>query len=868
MSKNTTAKPLTDNTRKLIIIIAIALVAVIILSVALALILRTEEKTPADNSTDNSTSSTLPIKNGDFLYASSEATGFPRTAVNWTKYGYKAVSGSTHDFQSITGNDKSVMGIIDVDSDNWSDVLADLAAESVTDIQNPGVHSDELEDTNVYMIANKQAFAASILSDSTSVASGASVKITVWLNATQVTSGNAVIMIQKSTVSAKEENWYAYDFQIADEKGIEGENGWRGYEFYIFNRESSTKYIRVSVGLGDVYQQGATADEGKGAEGILFVDDISYETVTANEYREQVDNNHNEVENVFKPFQIIENEDITDESKYFELKKDNDETSTPVVYASSDEYVNAAGYSPFTIRDDFKDGDTGFVIYKVSQQGENKITALRLTQQINLAYSQVDKDHYHISFWLRVEQNDGHQATKANVFVQKQNAEGEWEDLSNGSFTSITTSQEIADDTNCGWVKYDIYLKPSSTTSAEHPDVLSILFVLGNKDGYSEDDIKDGIAPRGSMYVTSPAYEQISYKDYNNASSGSYVKKINLIGDSSSTSVTNGSFSDVNNIGDEPTSWTPVFAGDNAIYKDGQGNQLADDKRLASLVEGSGVNKNYDGTSVDDAQKNVLQVKTNGTNFGYISSDISLSSRTVYVFSVLVKTEQGGKPFVYLVDTSKERDEAIVGRIEDDYDAEQQKLLDNLFDYSLTDVVDSANGWVRYYLVYVTGNETASVRLALFNGAIDGVGEDATFATGTVLYDNVKMKSIGTYSFVDDDETEEPTHYLVEFSANSGYEDAIDALTGEDHRAVIVDGELALALGGNGLVQPDTDAWDEMTKIPEKEDNGDEDNGTTTKTPSETDWGLLMSVISSVLLVAALLIVFVIKLFQRKRNAA
>ena len=864
MSKKTAVQPLSDNTRKLIIIIAIALVAVIVLSIALALILKTDVKTPAVDTTDPSTSSTLPIKNGDFLYTSSDDTGYPRNAVNWTKYTYN--DGST--FETINSDEKSVMGIVDVSKDNWDSVVVPDLTDAGISVSNPGVHSDELDDNNVYMIYNRESTTASILSESASVASGASIKITVWLNTAQLAEGSqAVIMIQKSTVSAKEENWYAYNFQI------EKKDGWQSYDFYIFNREASTKYVRVSVGLGNVYfaEEGATA--GKGAEGVLFVDDITYETKTADDYRQQVDDPKNiEVAKVSKPYEVIENEDITDESKYFELEAALD-TEKVEPFAASDEYVAEAGYSPFTNRDDFKDGKSGFVIYKVTQNGTG-VTALRLNANgdnkgdhngVTLQSSVINKDHYHISFWIRLDKQDGHAATKANVYVQKWvDADNDWKDIENGSFARITTSQEIDTDANCGWVKYDIYLKPATAQKEE----ISILFVLGSKDPYTEDNENSGVIPRGSLYVTSPAYETISYKDYNSASSGSL--KLNLNGASTTrASITNGSFSDVNNLGNEPTSWTPVFAGDNAIYKDGKGNALdkMENKTLRdkSRTAGSGVVRS--DSSTDDAQKNALQITTDGTNFGYISSDISLSSRTVYVFSVLAKVDSGSKPFIYLIDNSKDRDKAVIARVEG-----TQGDLEGVFDYPRNYGGDDASdGWVRYYIVFVTGDDSVTVRLALFNGKIDPKNESEVSTTkSTVLYDNALLTAIGTYSFVEDEDNKDATEYLTKFTATSRYQKALDALTTEDHDAIDLESDAIKALGEKGFVQPDEDEWSEMRQIPaDSDDDGDTDeDDTTPTTPREVDWGLLMSVISSVLLVAALLIVFVIKLFQRKRPRA
>lgn len=827
---------MSDNTKKWMIIGAILLLAAIILTVVLTLMLQADPKKPAGNDTPDSNTSTLPIKNGDFMYASSEDTTYPKTAMNWTKYGYKDVSGSSHDFNSIGTTEKVVMGIVNTDTDNWSTVADDLAIEGIT-ATNPGVHADiEADDGNVYMIATKEATSASILSDSASIAASTSVKITVWLNTAQLADGtNAVIMIQKSTVSAKSENWYAYNFEVGQA------DGWQAFEFYIFNREASTKYIRVSIGLGNVYGGLDESAEITG-EGVLFVDDISYETVTADVYRQYAD----ETEDGDTTYKIIENEDITADSEYRALKSTNG--SQVVTFDTSSQYVDHAGVSPFTNRDDFNGADgepSGFTIYQIGHNGSatTDAIALRLTDTITLLSSDTDKDHHHFSFWIRVSQVN--KVAKANVYVQKVVGEGEYEDLSNGSFTAIATNQEIEDDTNCGWIKYDIYLKPSAVETE-----ISILFVLGNKDGYTDDEISKGLIPNGDMYVTSPAYELISYKDYSNASSGSYVKKLDLVGSSATTSVTNGSFSNLNNTGVKPSNWTPAFAGDNSIYKDGMGDaEIAGLNRLATDVEGSGTIKNASFAPTDDDQHNILQIKNNtATSFGYLSSDINLSARTVYVFSVLAKTDGDLNPYFYLIDNSKDREDAVIASVTSKY-AEGVTINESLFGQVSEDELNPDNpGWVRYYIVYVTGAESKTVRLALFNGSIDG----STLVQGTVYYDNVDMKTLGTYSLVEDEENEDADHYIVRWNENSNYDKTFEQL--------LEDGDLENIT----VVQPTEEEWEEMKLIPAEEEEPTPVDPE--PTPSEVDWGLLLSVISSIALVAALLVVIVIKVF-RKRNS-
>ena len=923
MNKKTkTAAPLSENTRRAIIITAIIAVAVIVLSVALALILRPTTTTPPANDPSSSGSSSLDIRNGDFYYTSSDDTAYPKTAQNWSRYGYKAVQGSSHDFESLSTNDKAVMGIVTTattsedGSDTWDTVAKDLEVEGVAPT-NPGTHSEDLGDDKVYMISTKEATAASILSDSFSVSSSKSVKVTVWLNTEQLTSGKAVVMLQKSTVSAKAENWYAYNFEVAQKEG------WQALDFYIFNRDSSTKYIRLSVGLGNVYsgEEGyPLVGEGDDAhpiqaEGTLFVDDITYEEVTANDYRAVVDA-ENAANNT--QYKVIENEDIEDESKYLawtlQGKTDFDKT-----YDNATTYANDAGYSPFTNRDDFfkdtetsdpdaevkHDTPTGFTIYKLSHDGSNpsatEPTAIGVRLAvgnvldsgstgkhggINTLYSLWQKDHHHVSFWVRVKQNN--KVSKANIYVQSwETDDNEWKDLDSGSWTAQVSSQDIDTDSNCGWVKYDVYLKPAAVDRE-----VSILVTLGSKDGvYTDEQTQSKLFPSGEMYITRPAYEKISSKDYNNASSGTYAKKLDLTGSSATTSVTNGTFSNVSNSAMQPSDWTPAFAGDNMLYSDGRGDETIEGiNRKADDVKGSRIERGYalypnikdggDNDNLDDAQKNVLRINNaKATSFGYFSNDITLSARTVYVFSVLTRADvDTAKAHFYLLnnDTSAERSKRVIaeGKALGGAVADKDSALGQAYAGS-----ELGNDWQRLYIVVVTGAESQTARVALFNGKLDGSEK----GTGSVYFDQVQMLSLGSYATADDpDWTEDQTDkkYIVNWTMND-YNLGDEKITVKDFLSkanvdlLVKVGALKLDEGEQSadgsfssltVLQPDEEAWNTMLTVPAEEESDD----TTTETETETestpvDWGLLFSVISSVALVAALLVVLVVKLFKNRK---
>ena len=884
MNKNRTVQPLSENTRKAIIIAAIVAVAVIILSIALALILKPTALSPDDESSSSSGSSSLSIRNGDFQYTTSEDTAFPKTAQNWTRYGYKKADSSTqHDFESISNNENTLMGIVNVsddDDENWNDVAKDLADQGFDNVTNPKLHKNEDEEeedgdgnNNVYMIAAKNSTTASILSDSASVSSGASVKISIWLNIAQLSDDSeAVIMVQKSTVSAVAKNWYAYDFHISKQSDNYNpdENGWQKFDFYIFNRDASTKYIRVSIGIGNVY----SGEEGLDLEnnepitgsGIIFIDDITYETVNANEYRKQVDESP-EDSTLFK---VIENEDIVDKSEYLTLKSENSEYSLDT-FETSELYVEEAGVSPFTKRDDFKDGNN-FAIYKLHNEASDitKPLAMRLDTTISVQSSLYLKDHHHISFWVRV--NQVNKVAYANVFVQKKAADGSWEDVDSSSWEVIETNQDVEEDKNCGWVKYDIYLKPSATQQD-----ISILFVLGKNEDYTAEENRLGLVPNGDLYVTSPAYEKIAYNDYNSASSGSYVKKIDLVGTSASTTITNGSFSSLGSTGNQPASWTPAFGGDNSIFKDGNGNMAADLDRNATTIANSGTVQNFnepvahpdDKTLVlDDEQQNVLRIDNAvATSFGYFSSDFTLSAKSAYVISVMFKAENK-TPYIYLINSNTEtdltdaaeaRDSRIIASVTDtNQKFDKDSTVAELFGY---DYNTFENGWVRYYMVVVTGSESLSVRLALFNGSLDG----AKTQDGTVYYDKVEMRTLGTYSLVKDEDAEEGSeeakYYNVEWTDYNYTEesDEYGANFGE-----LLEKDL-LTEWNIKVHQPTEQEWLDLRLIPDEDETTDNDTtDTDTKEPREIDWGLMFSVISSIALVAALLVVFVIRVYRNK----
>lgn len=853
MSKTTKAKsPMTPSTKKTIIISVICAVMVIILAISLPLMLR---QTVVDDDTDSPDTSTSQayIKNGDFAYWDDE-TSFPKTADNWTKYTYKASEdeGETQGFTKIDSEDSVVAGIVDTNEDSWADVLANLAERGITaTVGNPGIYNADDEDassldTNVFMFATKEATNASIVSTSFSISSQTSAKITVWINTSLLTSGTANVAIQQyssSNLSAKEEFRYAKQFDIAQS------NGWQELSFYVFNRKSSSQSLVVNVGIGNVYT-------GENAEGVLFVDDVTFETVTANEYRLFVDG-----ENATKDSYGIIGEDSTVEAEeYATLAGYN---GTAITQKSTTDYPDldeakseGTSYSPFTSHDKF-------TIYQISNNGTIKDTVALVLDTWNgnnivVKSSDDVKDHLHISFWVRTYKKNV--LAQANIVVQTY-TDSEWTDLSSGSFTSITTSSNIVEDSNCGWTKYDVYLKP--TTSADDGTQIRVLFALGNVNGYAT--TSEYVAD-GSLFVTSPFIENITSSDYSSASSGTYAKKVSLAGDTATTSVSNGSFSSVStNNPSQPTSWTPVFAGDNLLYKDGKGNIRPENLPTSQSSVNGGIIRNNKGDvangecapKYDDSEQNYLKITNNTASaYGYVSADINLSAHTVYSFSVLAKVSAGKSPFIYVVSNATDsRQDAVLAKI-DNATASTNGETDAKFGMIASS--EEGNGWVRYYLVVITGDDTVTARIALFNGSIDGT----KLQDGTVYYDYVTLTTIGNYTidtaeYEEDDEDAPATNRdRIVFTAASGYTVFEELTTEEISSLTTANTNVTVS------AEPDWNAMVEEAMAEDEEDDDDED--TTTK--SGVDVGLLLSVISSVALVGVLLIVVVIRWFRKRNN--
>lgn len=854
MSKNqVTPTQANPNTRTRTIIIAIILVVALVAAAITAGIMFNKTVNPDVEIADSDNNSPQDtIKDGTFeaWTIKKDDSSYPRLANKWwnaytrkststdkTTYFDEIISSSNTEYDSIDEfrtNGSAVYGIIDTETKNgvWDTVKKDVAKLNISLAANPGARPGS-DGTNIYMIAANEATSVALLSNMFSVSSGSYVEVSMWINAANL-KGSARVLIQANqSTSVTAEKLY-----VSEEITSATYGEWKQVKFYLFNQSGSTEYFKVSLGLGDIYTK-----DGATGSGMLFVDDVKYTAVSSNEYRL---NHGNEKYSKVFPATATTGGTAVEVLGY---RGETSEAITPITseaYLATDAAKGSDGkaYSPFLEEDNHQ-------IYTIANNGATDPVYLRLNKTFDLQKrNDYTPDCLHISFSLRMFAQSKN--TKANIVVESLDKDGTtWNKIDSASVSveSVDITEATA---NCGWKLYHLYFKPSDYGT---PDQVRISIYIGSQKGASSAEY----AYNGTLYVTDVAYEEITAGAYDSSStsSDSVVKKVAMTTDVYSGNVTNGSFSVMDKVYGQPSNWTPVFGGSNDIFRDGKGNTIKDAAKTSwNAVNGSGViaNTTNDASKHDDGVKNILKVSTTDTAFGYLSSSMSLSANKTYVISALVKTEAGSKPYIYLVDNSAgtTREEMVIASITD---VASDKAIDGtkyFADYE--DEKFDGNGndvWTRYYFVIVTGSKTRNVRLALMSGDILG----NSTATNTVYYDSVMKEEIGGYTLEQKKDTDETK--TVTYTANDGYT-AYDKMTEENEE-----------LATNGLtnvkvVAPTEEEWKEMTKIEKKDDDSKEDDKTTPNVKVETNWGLFFSILSSIILVAALAVVIVIRIFRKR----
>lgn len=332
------------------------------------------------------------------------------------------------------------------------------------------------------------------------------------------------------------------------------------------------------------------------------------------------------------------------------------------------------------------------------------------------------------------------------------------------------------------WCELTMFVKGSEK---EDTDV-TLKFALGTGDRWASSTLT-----RGSLYVANINGADITQSVYDSASTGTYVKTVNLASASSSYTFTNGAFDDYDtkdenlesgkglkeqNVAATPSNWT--FS-DKTLNPNKSGSNLvagtvalstADNKSFAHSHQTSTVfpnvnanvfdslygdfyDENTDLNSFPGKKAQLLAIGSNdGTTSyaaGFSSNSVTLSANSYYALSVYARTIGDTKFSVFLTgESSVDADSTASTFVVTAKDAE----------------------WTKYTFYIRTGHASVSVKLNLWLGqdvkySTQSTSEDSAKSNGIALFDNVTYNTIDEAKY--NEATVDKTNHKLSFLTDS-----------------------------------------------------------------------------------------------------
>lgn len=372
---------------------------------------------------------------------------------------------------------------------------------------------------------------------------------------------------------------------------------------------------------------------------------------------------------------------------------------------------------------------------------------------------------YRFSVWVKTE--DVKDTSGAYVSLVKK-GDTVKDDSTLTTFSQINTNSDKDgfDPYLNNWCELTMFVKGSEK---EDTDV-TLKFALGTGDRWASSTLTSG-----SLYVANINGADITQSVYDSASTGTYVKTVNLASASSSYTFTNGAFDDYDtkdenlesgkslkeqSIAATPSNWTfsdktlnPNKSGSNlvagVISLDKDGNKFAHthqtDKTFPN-IDASKFDNFYadlyaEGTDLNNRPGNKPQILAIGSNdstkkyaAGFSSNSVTLSANSFYALSVYARTVGNTKFSIYL--TGESSVDSGNGH------------------FTVTNTTDS--DWTKYTFYIRTGHASVSLKLNLWLGedskySAQDLSEDEAKSSGAVFFDNV------TYNTIDEAKYNEAT---------------------------------------------------------------------------------------------------------------
>ncbi len=488
----------------------------------------------------NSKKYSMLLPDPDFLNTTS--TSMPYSPAGWT-----ATAGTG------TGNTAptsyTYKGIMDVSDAKWT--------ESITNTYgaNPGLHPGAIDNNVLYIrtYSNTPSAYGYVGKQNIRVTLGTLVKISVWVN-TSLLEVTGLGEDDEPYSNATRGAWIvltgAGEYMI---ERIDTQNQWVECSFYILGNQYRNKDFSLELWLG----RGGADDKTTLTLGTAFFDSVTIEEVqTINSYedREDLFNTYsnpalyNPAYNKVIDLQSISggsaiNNELIDNANFDTLGLDGlpeGWTFSPVENVkNTDTDVDVALITKAHIDDETMDEKAWMSEYGINSNPGAPYTLapiLMINNKQPSAYMMTLNDsltikqnlHYRLAIWIKTVDIPTGKGATINLLKD--------DNTSFMSFTTVNTSayiNELTDD----YVECVFYIQGSNTVSYDKLDnkELTLSISLGSGTTYTPDTFVSG-----KLFIANVNMEQISYKEYQNATTTTYQKKSSF--SSNQATVTNGNF--------------------------------------------------------------------------------------------------------------------------------------------------------------------------------------------------------------------------------------------------------------------------------------------------------------------------------------
>lgn len=613
-------------------------------------------------------------------------TYYPKSPVHYTTYS-----------EGNTGTAYLSKGIISVDATLWETNKASYGAG----LAYPGKHDGALGN-NVLMISNKQATAAGYKANrKIYLQSGTYYKLSIWVRTDNIE-------------AAKGAGIYLSGAADQSVTLINTNGEWKQYAFFIEMGTTQTKEFTFEMWLGR---------GGNLLTGVAYFDDLKLETLANKTAWDEAYAaceggsatkfslaSESEIGNVdawtgysslgdAAADRIDSREVLLTGGNVIDKATNTDITAT--INLSANDVQALANRSNDALM--IYNKDLGAYKYSTSNINEDgEVTADVITIRKNKTYR--------LSVWVKTLEVD---TSKGVSVYLTQLKDGKSTTLS--SVTAINTAEV---ESNNGWQEIVFYIQGSS--SSDENVSMSVEFGSGTK--INIESLLEGYA-----FISNPYLEQVSYDEYTDATSGTYIKKKSFI--SSTASLSNGNFDSIDynssstHIDAEgnltspaaPSNWTAVNKGSNVV------SGIVDKDLIAKLRTDDGFTATFpydaDPTGID-GRPHALMIWNKANAYSGYKLSKSMSANTYYKLTVDVYTDGivGDGATVILSNNGS----SLVA-------ARQPVKFTG---------IDTGATWKTYTVFIETGMYSVTTSIQLY------LGQSDANVQGVVYYDNVSLFTI------------------------------------------------------------------------------------------------------------------------------